>query len=124
LLDTIEMESNTDMDTCGYKNGICPIDFTLRAIGGKWKLLILYYLMNDGVKRYGELKKSITGITHKMLSQQLKELESDGLIHREEYHQIPPKVEYSLSEKGVTLLPILGAMQQWGRENMQESLIQ
>lgn len=108
------------MESYGYKNGICPIEFTLKAIGGKWKLLILYYLMNDGVKRYGELKKSISGITHKMLSQQLKELETDGLIHREEYHQIPPKVEYSLSEKGATLLPILGAMQQWGKENMQE----
>lgn len=107
------------MPSDGYKNGVCPIEFTMKAIGGKWKLLILYYLMTDRIKRYGELKKSITDITHKMLSQQLKELETDGLIHREEYHQIPRKVEYTLSEKGVTLLPILGAMQQWGRENMQ-----
>jgi DNA-binding HxlR family transcriptional regulator len=96
----------------------CPIEYTMKVIGGKWKLLVLYHLMNDRVKRYGELKRSIGGITHKMLSQQLKELEADGMIRREEYHQIPPKVEYSLSEKGVTLLPILGAMREWGRQNM------
>lgn len=97
----------------------CPIEFTLKAIGGKWKLLILYHLMCDRVKRYGELKNSINGITHKMLSQQLKDLENVGLIKRTEYPQIPPKVEYSFTEKGVTLLPILGMMYEWGKENMQ-----
>lgn len=100
---------------CG--DGVCPVEYTLDAIGGKWKLLILFYLMTDKVKRYNELKRSISGITHKMLSQQLKELESSGLVTRKEYQQIPPKVEYSLSEKGVTLLPILGLMYQWGKEN-------
>lgn len=100
------------------ENGTCPIEYTLNVLGGKWKLLILYYLMTDKVKRYGELKKSITGITHKMLSTQLKELESEGIILRHEYHQIPPKVEYSLTQKGVTLLPILGMMYDWGKENM------
>ena len=74
--------------------------------------------MNDRVKRYGELKKAITGITHKMLIQQLKELENNGLIHRREYHQIPSKVEYTLADKGVTLLPILEMMYEWGKENM------
>jgi DNA-binding HxlR family transcriptional regulator len=97
---------------------ICPIEYTLDSIGGKWKLLILYYLMVDGVKRYGELKKSINGITHKMLSQQLKDLETDGIILRKEYHQIPPKVEYMLSGKGATLLPILKLMYDWGSENL------
>jgi DNA-binding HxlR family transcriptional regulator len=105
------------MLTCEDKSNVCPIEYTLDAIGGKWKLLILYYLMIGKVKRYGELKRSITGITHKMLSFQLKELETHGIIHREEYHQIPPKVEYSLSEKGVTLLPILGMMHEWGEKN-------
>lgn len=95
----------------------CPIEYTLNVIGGKWKLLILYYLMNDRVKRYNELKRCIEGISHKMLSAQLKELESMGIILRTEYRQIPPKVEYSLSEKGATLLPILGMMYDWGREN-------
>ncbi|MFU0800642.1 MAG: helix-turn-helix transcriptional regulator [Xylanivirga thermophila] len=96
----------------------CPVEYTLEAIGGKWKSLILWSLAQDGVKRYGEIKKSINGITHKMLSQQLKDLESKGLIHREQYNQIPPKVEYWLTKKGQTLVPILEAMCQWGSENM------
>jgi DNA-binding HxlR family transcriptional regulator len=104
------------------ENGVCPIEYTFNVMGGKWKLLILYCLMMDKVKRYGELKRSITGITHKMLSSQLKELESEGIILRREYHQIPPKVEYSLTQKGVTLLPILGMMYNWGKENMNVSL--
>ena len=104
--------------SCDNKKGICPIEFTLKAIGGKWKLLILFHIMNDKVKRYGELKRLIHGITHKMLSTQLEELEADGLIHRKEYHQIPPKVEYTLTDKGVTLLPILGMMYDWGKANI------
>lgn len=107
------------MPSCVNEESILPIEYTLKAIGGKWKLLIIYHLMTDSVKRYNELKKLIKGITHKMLSQQLKELESEGLVHREEYHQIPPKVEYSLTDKGLTLLPILKMMYGWGKENMQ-----
>lgn len=106
------------MLACDKEYDTCPIEYAMNVIGGKWKLLILYYLMTDKVKRYGELKKSIPGITHKMLSSQLKELESEGIILRREYHQIPPKVEYSLTQKGVTLLPILGMMYDWGKENM------
>lgn len=103
------------------EKNICPIEYTLNSIGGKWKLLIIYHLMGDGkdtIKRYGELKRAINDITHKMLSQQLKELENDGVINRKEYHQIPPKVEYSLTEKGAALLPILGMMYDWGKKNM------
>lgn len=96
---------------------ICPIEYTLNTIGGKWKLLIIYHLMHDKIKRYGELKRAINGITHKMLSQQLKELERDEIIVRKQYNQVPPKVEYSLSGKGNQLLPILGLMYQWGEEN-------
>lgn len=96
----------------------CPVEYTLEAIGGKWKPLILWSLACDGVKRYGQIKKSIKGITHKMLSQQLKDLESKGLIHRKQYNQIPPKVEYWLTEKGKTLIPILEAMCEWGAKNM------
>jgi len=99
------------------ENHTCPIEYTLDVIGGKWKLLILYYLMTEKVKRYGELKRCISGITHKMLSTQLKELEKKGIILRKEYPQIPPKVEYSLTEKGATLLPILGMMYDWGEDN-------
>lgn len=108
------------MNVCEDKKHVCPIEYTINLIGGKWKLLIVYYLMIDKVKRYGELKKSIDGITHKMLSNQLKELENEGIIVRKEYHQIPPKVEYSLSEKGATLLPLLGMMYDWGKDNMKK----
>lgn len=90
------------------------IIYTLSIVGGKWKWIILAILFENGVHRYGQLKKNIPKITHKMLSQQLKELESEKLIHRQEYHQIPPKVEYSLTEKGKTLIPILEAMVIWG----------
>lgn len=100
------------------KNYKCPMEYTLDIMGGKWKLVILWQLAVDEVRRYGEIKKSVTGITHKMLSQQLKELEADGLIHRQEYRQIPPKVEYSLSDKGISLIPVLKTMCDWGREHM------
>ncbi len=104
------------MEDLDYMIG--PIRYTLDAIGGKWKPLILYYLLTEKVKRYGHLKKSLPGITHKMLSSQLKELEAGGLIIRKEYAQVPPKVEYSLAEKGVTLIPLLSLMYAWGEENM------
>ena len=95
----------------------CPIIYTLAVVGGKWRWLIIYKLSAAGVLRYGELKRNLPPITHKMLSQELKELEAEKLIHRKEYHQIPPKVEYSLTEKGKTLLPILELMSKWGAEN-------
>lgn len=95
----------------------CSVAYTLAIVGGKWKWLILYRLWHNGVQRYGELKRTIPPITHKMLSQQLKELEAAELIFRNEYHQIPPKVEYSLTEKGNTLIPILQLMAKWGDEN-------
>lgn len=95
----------------------CSIVYTLSVVSGKWKWLILYRLYTNRVLRYGELKNVLPGITHKMLSQQLKELEAEQLIYREEYHQIPPKVEYSLTAKGKTLLPILELMAEWGKEN-------
>jgi DNA-binding HxlR family transcriptional regulator len=95
----------------------CPIIYTLAVVGGKWRWLIIYKLSEYGILRYGELKRTLPPITHKMLSQELKELEAEKLIHREEYHQIPPKVEYSLTEKGKTLLPILDLMSKWGMEN-------
>jgi DNA-binding HxlR family transcriptional regulator len=95
----------------------CSVAYTLAIVGGKWKWLIIYKLWNNGIQRYGELKRNIPHITHKMLSQQLKELELEKLILRNEYHQIPPKVEYALTEKGVSLIPILQLMSQWGDDN-------
>ena len=81
----------------------CPIVYTLAVVGGKWRWLIIYKLSEAKILRYGELKRTSPHITHKMLSQELKELEAEKLIHRKEYPQVPPKVEYSLTEKGKTL---------------------
>lgn len=86
-------------------------------MSGKWKMLIIFFLGRNKVMRYNELKRSINGITHKTLSKQLKELEKEQLIIRQEYSQIPPKVEYSLSDKGVSLLPITKIMCDWGEKH-------
>lgn len=97
-----------------------PFEYALSLIGGKWKLNILFWLWKREVMRYGEIKKALGGITHKMLSSQLKELETDDLIVRQEYPQIPPKVEYSLSERGQTLMPILHTLCLWGFEHLDD----
>ena len=91
----------------------CPVEATLELIGGKYKALILWHLSN-GKLRFSELRKVITSATPKMLTQQLRELEANALIHREVFPVIPPKVEYSLTETGRSLLPILVAMRDWG----------
>ena len=101
----------------GYYSFDCPITFTLSVFEGKWKWLMIYILMKEGTLRYGELKKHLPKITHKMLSSQLKELEKMQLILRKVYNQIPPKVEYSLTKKGKTLLPIIDQMCEWGYNN-------
>jgi DNA-binding HxlR family transcriptional regulator len=93
----------------------CPIERTLGVIGGVWKVIIIRELLT-GTKRYGHLHRTIGGVTHKMLTQQLRELERDGILHREVYRQVPPKVEYSLSPVGARLGPILDAMHRWGLE--------
>lgn len=91
----------------------CPVETTLKIIGDKWKVLILRDLFT-GTKRFNELKKSLTDVTQKMLTQQLRELENDGIIHREVYPVVPPKVEYSLTELGKTLKPVIDSMYDWG----------
>ncbi len=94
-----------------------PVTYTLSIFEGKWKWLIIYVLSEEGTLRYGELKRNLSNITHKMLSQQLKALEKLELVSRKVYHQIPPKVEYSLTKKGSSLLPILDLMCEWGQAN-------
>ena len=91
--------------------------YPLALINGKYKMTILYVLAEFGVVRFNEMKKYIDEISYKTLSSSLKELEADKLVHREEYPQIPPKVEYSLTERGKSLIPILETMCDWGEEN-------
>lgn len=94
-----------------------PFGYTLSMIGGKWRLVIMYWLVECETMRFNELKRKIGCITDKTLSRQLKDLEADGLVVRTEYPQIPPKVEYRLSEKGKSLYPLMEAMCAWGLEH-------
>lgn len=93
----------------------CPVETTLLIIGDKWKVLILRDLIN-GTKRFGELKKSINSISQKVLTQQLRTMEKDGLVERMVYAEVPPRVEYTLSEMGLSLKPILDSLWKWGEE--------
>lgn len=93
----------------------CEKELTLSIIGGKWKMLIMWHLGKEGTKRFNELRGLIPGITQRMLVSQLRELEDDQVVHREVYPVVPPKVEYSLTEEGLSLLPILDAMYAWGK---------
>jgi DNA-binding HxlR family transcriptional regulator len=97
----------------------CHAEATLTVIGGRWKALILQQLF-DGVKRFNELHRALAGITHKTLTQQLRELERDGIVFRRVYAQIPPKVEYSLTPLGKTLRPVLRAMHDWAARHCPE----
>ena len=97
----------------------CPLDATISKIGGKYKAVILYHLKHSTL-RYSQIRKLIPSITDKMLAQQLRELESDNLIVRKVYPVVPPRTEYSMSDLGQTLAPILDAMCEWGRQFMQE----
>lgn len=93
----------------------CPVEITLLLIGDKWKVLILRDLMT-GTKRFGELKKSIGSVSQKVLTSQLRDMEDKGLVSRKVYAEVPPRVEYSLTELGKSLEPILDAMQSWGTD--------
>ena len=93
----------------------CPVETTLLLIGDKWKVLILRDLI-DGTKRFGELKKSIGSVSQKVLTAQLRDMEEKGLVNRKVYAEVPPRVEYTLTEAGYSLKPILDAMEAWGKE--------
>ncbi len=100
-----------EKDYCSYYG--CPVEATLDMIGGKWKGVILYYLLS-GTRRFGEFRRILPSVTQRMLTLQLREMERDGLIHRQVYAQVPPKVEYSLTDYGKSLEPILLLMRDWG----------
>lgn len=101
-------------------NAYCPVRTTLNVLGGKWKLLILSYLLN-GPRRYGELKRLLPEITEKMLIQELRELELDGIVARQVYQQVPPKVEYYLTELGENVKPLFQSLVGWGQDYIQRT---
>ena len=98
----------------------CGLDATLRVIAGKWKPLILYFVAQSGPTRYGDLRRAVRDVSDKMLIQQLKELEADGLVKRTDYKEIPPRVDYSLTPLGLSLAAALVPLCSWGTENMAE----
>ena len=118
------MKNNTIVDNEGDKNGkklvfdenSCPVTATMQVLGGKWKAILINAIYLTSPARFGELKRSVKGITQSMLTQQLRELEDDGLISRKIYAEIPPRVEYTLTEFGLTLSPIMQSMATWGKE--------
>lgn len=98
------------------KDACCPVSVTLNVIGGKWKPLILFFL-NEKKLRFSELSRKLEGVTQKMLTKQLREMEADDLVKRKVYPEIPPRVEYSLTPYGKTLAPILTCMCDWGKKH-------
>jgi DNA-binding HxlR family transcriptional regulator len=98
----------------GRRSYGCAVEVTLAVMGGKWKPVILYQLL-DGPKRFGELRKSLDGVSQRSLTLQLRELEADGIVHRQVFAEVPPRVEYSLSDYGRSLAPVLDAMKAWGQ---------
>lgn len=98
---------------------LCPIRYTVDIVGGKWKLPIICMLAGGLPTRYSTIKRKLTGVTNMMLAQSLKELEADGIVHREQYNEVPPRVEYMLTDKGKSILPILLKLAEWGESHMQ-----
>lgn len=98
----------------------CSVDFAFKRIGGKYKGRILWYLHEHSVLRYGELNRTLPDITTKMLTQSLRELEADSLIDRKVYHEVPPKVEYSLTDIGNELIPFISYLKEWGDKQIEQ----
>lgn len=99
-----------------FDENSCPVTATMKVLGGKWKPILINAIYLTAPARFGELKRSVKGITQSMLTAQLRELEDDGIISRKIYAEIPPRVEYTLTEFGLTLSPIIQSMGEWGKE--------
>ena len=100
----------------------CAVGASIEVFGGKWKSIILFYLLTEGPIRFNELQRKVNGITQRMLTKQLKDLQAFGLVHREAYPEVPPRVEYSLTELGKTLKPILISLRKWGEDHAHKIL--
>ena len=96
----------------------CPVEATLEVIGGKWKAVLIFHMMHTGPHRFAELKRKTRGISDRVLTRQLRELETDGIVRREVFAEVPPRVEYSLTEYGESLRPVTQAMCDWGKRHM------
>ena len=101
-------------------NYICPFEYALNIISRKWRGLVIYYLYANDVMRFSELKRELNGITQKMLTQTLRFLEEENIINRKVYPVVPPKVEYTLTDKGKSIVPILKSLQKWGQEQLEQ----
>ena len=112
------METNQSQKKSYNQPFGCSVEATLSVIGGRWKPVIIFQLLHHGVLRFGELKKQIGGITERMLTNQLRELEADQIVARKVYAEVPPRVEYSLTDYGRTLEPIMISMRDWGADHM------
>ncbi len=110
-----------DLTQPNLKEALCPLRYSLDIVGGKWKLPILCILASGEPSRYSAIKRKLGDVTNMMLSQSLKELEAAGMVRREQYNEIPPRVEYSLTAKGSSIVPILVRLGEWGAENLQSA---
>jgi len=108
------------MDNNCYKKHIYPFEYALNIISRKWRGLVIYYLYVNNVMRFSELKRELNGITQKMLTQTLRFLEEEKIINRKVYPVVPPKVEYTLTDKGKSIVPILKSLQEWGQEQLEQ----
>jgi DNA-binding HxlR family transcriptional regulator len=114
--------TNTDKEKLQSKKNMvfdensCPVTATMQVLGGKWKLILINAIYHTSPARFGELKRSVKGITQSMLTSQLRQLEDDGVISRKIYAEIPPRVEYTLTEFGLSLSPIVQSMAEWGKQ--------
>ncbi|WP_216829557.1 winged helix-turn-helix transcriptional regulator [Alkalihalobacterium elongatum] len=117
MADTLRKEIKEKLEKQEFN---CEKELTLSVISGKWKIVIIWYLAQEKSYRFSELQKLLPKITHKMLSSQLKELIEDGIVHREVFPEVPPRVEYSLTPLGKSLLPIINLMYEWGKKRIED----
>lgn len=121
MADTLRKEIKEKLENGNFN---CEKELTLSVISGKWKIVIIWYLGKEGSHRFSELQRLLPKVTQKMLSSQLKELMDDGIIKREAYPEVPPRVEYSLTELGKTLMPIIELMYDWGKKRIEDLKLQ